>query len=191
MKKYLQLIALVFAVTFVFAACGQGQDAPETPDAPANYEADPAPPDEPPYAPENGQEAEPVAEVSLEIPEGYHSFGEYVSLGSMIATFIDEIEWASHNDAVVFRVPLNILNVSHVNQDPRSLDFVLTGPDGQVIDNVGGYFEDYDISRASPIAMNGLERTYIHFLYNGDGVYTVRFQMFGDMEMAVAIPVVR
>jgi len=150
-------------------------------------------------APVEVVEVEPEALEDYYIPEDdeplfvfeeyEYTFSDTIVLGNFVVNFVDGIEWITTPDGEeAFRVPMEVTNISHVNQNPRELYFNLLDPDGNVLEVIGGYFPDYDFSQSPQIGMGATAYTYVHFLYRGRGVYSVMFD-FGDWELPVRLPV--
>ena len=200
------LTASAAVLVVALAACGE-TEIPTPQELEPTERADYAVELEPELAPEEPTQDEPTPDspapdeptfdFGLDLLPPEYTFGDYIVLGSFVLNFNNNIEWttvtnesSAHYGAEVFRVPVAVMNVSHTTQNPNTLDFYsLVGPNGQ-IDNLAEYFMDYDMAGAGGIAMGATTYAFIHFLYEGSGLYYAMFD-FGDWEMPVRFPISR
>ena len=197
MKKLL----LAGVILAAFAACGGDTTEPIVETEPPVVYTEPT--DEVPTEVYDPTKDDPTEEMindfdfGLDLLPPEYTFGNDIVLGSFVLTFDDNIQWTTvtdeasqHYGAEVFRIPVSVMNISHITHNPNTIDFYsLVGPTG-MIDNLSQYFMDYDMAGVGGIAMGATTNAYIHFLYQGSGLYYMLFD-FGDWEMPVRFPISR
>lgn len=200
--KSILVITLLIAITLT--AC-QGAETPTPQPAPPAAPEAPIPEPEPePTISEEPEQPEimeiietPPQAIELDLAPYEYTFEQDIVLGNFVLTFHNNVEWLSITDedsiyygVHVIRVPVSVLNISHTNQDPSTIDmFTLESPIAP-LDNISEYFMDYDIAGARTLTMGSTANTHVHFLYDGSGIYSVIFD-FGDWEMPVRLPISR
>jgi hypothetical protein len=119
------------------------------------------------------EEVESIAKLELEVIE---FDGLELTFGNYSFTEVDN-RFSEYDGATVVKIPVTIKNVS---RDPHSLyvfNYKLFGTSGVESANVGYYFSD-DVSEGGDLLPGASYVKYFHFVYDGDGVYTI---VFDDM----------
>ena len=140
-------------------------------------EAETQPFDDPTHI-EEGTDEEAAAQPAAALVELEETF-EFDQLEMVFGTEVtwDTIEnsFSDHDGEAVFRVPLTITNLSEEAHGLNMFAYVQVGPVGERLDLVSSFFES-DVDWSDEIEPGETQETYMHFLFQGDGEYTVEFE---------------
>jgi hypothetical protein len=110
-------------------------------------------------------------------------FGDTIEFDQLEITFGREIEWdvidnqfSELDGKDVFRIPVTVKNVS---DQTHGLDFIYYkkfGPNGNELStSASAYFEDAIDYAGNSLSGAQIDGSFMIFLYEGDGLYTVEF----------------
>jgi len=123
------------------------------------------------------------------------SFEDSINFKGLKITFSNDIEWivinnrlGKHHGADAFKVPMTITNISNEPNNLNFYDYTLFGSKGTELDSVNFAIDGVIVPTSTPKALSGVTvKAHMNFLYDGDGVYTVRFKQLRGSEPSVQV----
>jgi len=110
------------------------------------------------------------------------SIGETIDFEGMEITILDDISWgrinsrhSAHDGAYYFYFPIILANNSGESNGFPTWSVTTFGPNGHELEHIPWEISEYDVSRAGILRDGATHESYIHFLFTGNGQYTMEF----------------
>ena len=125
------------------------------------------------------------------------TYGDVIEFDDLEITFSDDITWSTvsnqfseHNGAEVALVPVTIKNVKAETHGLNMFYYTQYGSQGTKLDGVGSYF-DGEVEFAGDMRSGATLESFMAFLYDGDGDYSVEFAVLLGDKTEVILPIAK
>jgi len=123
------------------------------------------------------------------------SYGDVIIFDDLEIVFGNDISWSKlsnqfsdKNDMDVFFIPIEIKNIKNETHSLNQFYYKQYGSKGTQLDSVGYYF-DGEVSLSGNMRSGATIKSFMAFLYDGDGDYYVEFNTFLGKPLEVKLSV--
>jgi len=135
-------------------------------------------------------DAVPEVQTEFSLGETFEFDGFEITIADDVAWGTISDEWSDHDGESYFFVPITATNNG---DETNSLgwNFSIFNPSGATSEDITFDIEVEDFSRTGDIRAGGTITGYIHFLFEGDGDYTIEFDSWESNNIEVTFNISR
>lgn len=98
-----------------------------------------------------------------------------ITIGNQYSFTTVSNQYSEHNQKSVVKLPITVKNISNDTHGLNMFYYNVYGSNGTETDTVSSYFDD-NIDFAGDLRSGASYTKYLHFLYDGNGTYTIEFK---------------
>ena len=101
-----------------------------------------------------------------------------ITIGNEISFVKVDNQFSEHDGKDVVKVPITVKNKKDKSHNLNMFYLKIFGSKGTELDSITAYFMEDDVDFAGELMPEASYTKYLHFLYDGDGVYTIKFDNY-------------